>query len=188
MLLRTNPKLTGNIKLVVDTDYNIYLDTFKASPKLNDQRYRRQAVPADGNYPYDIKRIFATLPNTELFKVPENSMKAHKVYNDFNDQYETMYEYGAETNTDNLYPENMKILAPLHIGKDVPDFFTVFRYNEVIDVNTFNNENYLDIDKFKELLSNAEVVTTYDLRQYTSIGQYLNNYKDMLTNYGQCYL
>ena len=31
MVLRTNPKLTGNVKLVVDTDYNIYIDTFKAS-------------------------------------------------------------------------------------------------------------------------------------------------------------
>lgn len=188
MVLRTNPKLTGNVKLVVDTDYNIYIDTFKASAKLNDQRYRKQAVPADGNYPYDIKRIFATLPNTELFKVPENSLKAHKVYNDFNDQFETMYEYGAETNKDNLYDENMKILAPLHIGKDVPDFFTIFRYDEELNSEAFNTVNYRDIDKLKEILAKSETVMTYDLRQYTSIGQYLNNYKDMLTNYGQCYL
>lgn len=188
MILRTNPKLTGNIKLVVDTDYNIYLDTFKVSPKLANQRYRKQGVPADGNYPYDVKRIFATLPNTELFKVPENSLKAHKVYNDFNDQYETMYEYGAETNIDNLYNENMKILAPLHIGKDIPDFFTIFRYDETINNGTFNDSNYKNIDKFIELLENAETVMTYDLREYTSIGQYLNNYKNMLTNYGQCYL
>jgi len=31
MLLRTNPKLTGNVKLVVSEDYNLYLDTFKIS-------------------------------------------------------------------------------------------------------------------------------------------------------------
>jgi hypothetical protein len=31
MLLRTNPKLTGNVKLVVDNNYNLYLDTFKTS-------------------------------------------------------------------------------------------------------------------------------------------------------------
>lgn len=188
MILRTNPKLTGNVKLVVDTDYNIYIDTFKASPKLNDQRYRKQAVPADGNYPYDIKRIFATLPNTELFKVPENSLKAHKVYDDFNDQFETMYEYGAETNKDNLYNENMKILAPLHIGKDVPDFFTIFRYDEILNNEAYNTVDYKDIDKLKEILSKSETVMTYDLREYTSIGTYLNNYKNMLTNYGQCYL
>jgi len=42
MLLRTNPKLTGNVKLVVDEDYNLYLDTFKISSNsvLNKQEYR----------------------------------------------------------------------------------------------------------------------------------------------------
>lgn len=188
MLLRTNPKLTGNIKLVVDTDYKLYLDTFKASPKLNDQRYRKQAISATGNYPYDVKQVFNSLPDTEIFKIPENSLKAHKVYTDFNDQYETMYEYGAETNKDNLYNENMKILAPLHIGRDVPDFFTIFRYDDIIDNTTFKGEQLKDKDKFFDLLQNSTVIKTYDLRQYTSIGQYLNNYKDMLTNYGQCYL
>jgi len=105
-----------------------------------------------------------------LFKVPENSLKAHKVYNDFNDQFETMYEYGAETNKDNLYDENMKILAPLHIGKDVPDFFTIFRYDEELNSEAFNTVNYKDIDKLKEILAKSETVMTYDLRQYTSIG------------------
>ena len=42
MLLRTNPKLTGNIKLVVTSDYNLYLDTFKISNNsiLNKKEYR----------------------------------------------------------------------------------------------------------------------------------------------------
>lgn len=42
MLLRTNPKLTGNIKLVVDTNYNLFLDTFKVSSTsvLNKDEYR----------------------------------------------------------------------------------------------------------------------------------------------------
>jgi hypothetical protein len=31
MLMRTNPKLTGNIKLVVSADDKLYLDTFKVS-------------------------------------------------------------------------------------------------------------------------------------------------------------
>ena len=42
MLLRTNPKLTGNVKLVVSSDYNLYLDSFKISNDsiLNKQEYR----------------------------------------------------------------------------------------------------------------------------------------------------
>ena len=188
MLIRTNPKLTGNVKLVVDEKYNLYLDTFKATSKLFDYRYRKYPISAEGNYPRDIKTVFNSLPINELYKLPENSFKAHKVYTDFNEQYETMYEYGAETNTDNLYSENMKILAPLHLGTDVPQFFTIFRYDGVFNEETYNGNIIQDNDKFLSLLKNSEIVKTYDLRTYTSIGQYLNNYKDMLTNYGQCYL
>lgn len=188
MLLRANPKLSGNVKLVVDTDYNLYLDTFKVNSTLNEHCYRKFPISTDGNYPRDIKSVFKEMPSNVLFAVPENSMNAHKVYTDFNDQYETVYEYGAETNKDNLYSENMKILAPLHIGNDVPEFFAIFRYNDVFNEETYNGGTFKDIDKFKTLIKDSEVVKTYDLRTHTSIGQYLNNYKDMLSNYGQCYL
>ena len=188
MLLRANPKLSGNIKFVVDSSYNLYLDTFKVSSKLNDYRLRKFPISAEGNYPRDIKTVFKDLPTTEIFKMPENSLKAHKVYTDFNDQYETIYEYGAETNKDNLYNENMKILAPLHIGKDIPQFFAIFRYEGIFNEETYNGKSFDDIEKLKTLISESKVIKTFDLRTYTSIGQYLNNYKDMLTNYGQCYL
>ena len=188
MLLRANPKLSGNVKLVVDSQYNLYLDTFKVSSKLNDYRLRKYPISAEGNYPRDIKKVFKDLPTNELYKVPENSLKAHKVYTDFNDQYDTIYEYGAETNKDNLYDENMKILAPLHIGKDIPQFFAIFRYDDVFNIETYNGNKINDINKFRELITKSKVIKTFDLREYTSIGQYLNNYKNTLTNYGQCYL
>ena len=188
MLLRANPKLSGNVKFVIDSSYNLYLDTFKASPKLNDYRFRKYPISADGNYPRDIKTVFKNLPVNELYKIPENSFKVHKVYTDFNNQYETMYEYGAETNTDNLYNENMKILAPLYIGDNIPTFFTIFRYDDIFNEETYNGLKINDINKFESLIKKSKVVTTFDLRTYTSIGQYLNNYKEMLSNYGQCYL
>ena len=99
-----------------------------------------------------------------------------------------MYEYGAETNTDNLYNENMKILAPLYIGDNIPTFFTIFRYDDIFNEETYNGLKINDINKFESLIKKSKVVTTFDLRTYTSIGQYLNNYKEMLSNYGQCYL
>jgi hypothetical protein len=120
MLLRANPKLSGNVKLVIDSKYNLYLDTFKVSAKLNDYRFRKYPISADGNYPRDVKTVFKNLPIAELYKINDNAFKPHKVYTDFGDQYDTVYEYGAETNTDNLYNENMKILAPLHIGDNIP--------------------------------------------------------------------
>lgn len=188
MLLRANPKLSGNVKLVVDTDYKLYLDTFKANPVLNNKIFRKYPISSEGNYPRDIKKVFKNIPIKNLFGLPENSLKAHKVYNDYKDQYETMYEYGAETNTDSLYSENMKILAPLHIGNDIPEFFAIFRYDDVFNEETYSGKDINDIEKFKTLIKDSKVIKTYDLRTTTSIGQYLNNYKNMLSNYGQCYL
>lgn len=188
MLLRANPKLSGNIKLVVDSDYNLYIDTFKSSDKLNDSRYRKYPISADGNYPRDIKTVFKSLPISEIYKTPANSLNAHKIYRSHDMQFETMYEYGAETNKDILYSENMRILAPLHIGKHIPQFFTIFRYDGVYNEETYNGKGYQDTDKFIDIITKSSVISTIDLRQYTSIGQYLNNYKDMLQNYGygQC--
>lgn len=188
MLLRANPKLSGNVKLVVDTDYKLYLDTFKANSALNNKNFRKYPISSEGNYPRDIKKVFKNIPIKNLFGLPENSLKAHKVYNDYKDQYETMYEYGAETNTDSLYSENMKILAPLHIGNDIPEFFAIFRYDDVFNEETYSGKDINDIEKFKTLIKDSKVIKTYDLRTTTSIGQYLNNYKNMLSNYGQCYL
>ena len=188
MLLRANPKLSGNIKLVVDKDYNLYLDTFKANAVLNNKNVRKYPISSDGNYPRDIKKVFSKIPIKNLFGLPENSLKAHKVYTDYKDQYETMYEYGAETNTDSLYSENMKILAPLHIGNNVPEFFAIFRYDDIFNEETYSGEGINDTEKLKKLIKESKVIKTFDLRTTTSIGQYLNNYKNMLSNYGQCYL
>ena len=58
MLLRTNPKLTGNIKIVVDNEGNLYMDTFKAASVLNNRVYRKYPISSDGNYPHDVMTVF----------------------------------------------------------------------------------------------------------------------------------
>lgn len=190
MLLRTNPKLSGNIKLVCDSRYRLFLDTFKVSNILNNRVYRKYPVSAAGNYARDVMTVFSSLPNGELFKLPGDSLNPHKFYNDYKHQYFTDYEYGAATNTDNMYPENMKILAPLHIGKNIPDFFCIFRYSGTHNEETYRNIALDDKTKFNELLRESKVVKTFDLRTYTSIGQYLNNYRNSINDflYGSCYM
>ena len=192
LLIRTNPKLSGNIKLVVDSEYRLYLDTLKdsGSSMLNDRVYRKYPISSEGNYPFDVMTVFSSLPKGELFKLPKDSLNPHKNFNNYKNQFFTNYEYGAETNTDNLYPENMKILAPLHIGKNIPDFFTIFRYDRTFNEETYNSVDIDDTEKLTTLLKESEVVKIFDLRTYTSIGQYLNNYKKYIKDflYGSCHL
>lgn len=190
MLMRTNPKLTGNIKLVVDSKYNLYLDTFKVSSVLNNRVYRKYPISSEGNYPFDVMTVFSKMPQSELFKLPSDSLNPKKFYSDYKNQYDTTYEYGAETNSDNLYSENMKILAPLHIGKNVPDYFCIFRYSGTYNESSYENLSINDTEQFKTLLKKSEVVKIFDLRNYTSIGQYLRNYTSLVREflYGSCYM
>ena len=90
MVLRTNPKLTGNIKLVVTEDYKLYLDTFKVSSAsiLNERKYRHQSVAANGNYAHDVKTIFSDLPKGVLYNVHSDAYLPHKNYYDINIQIE----------------------------------------------------------------------------------------------------
>ena len=85
MLMRTNPRLTGNIKLVVDSEDKLYLDTFKVSETLNDRVYRKYPVSSDGNYPFDVKTVFSRLPQSEMFRLPKDSLNPHKFYTSYDD-------------------------------------------------------------------------------------------------------
>ena len=39
-LLKTNPRLTGNIKLVVDSKGSIYIETIDGSPELSRNKFK----------------------------------------------------------------------------------------------------------------------------------------------------
>jgi hypothetical protein len=157
---------------------------------LNDRVYRKYPVSSEGNYPFDVMTVFSRLPRQELFRLPSDSLNPHKVFTSYDEQYLTEYEYGAETNTDDMYSENMRLLAPLHLGKNVPDFFCIFRYEGVMNRETYNSVINDDTERLKEIISDSEVVRIVDLRGYTAVGQYLRNYQSMLKDflYGSCYL
>jgi len=40
-LIRTNPALTTNVKLVVSSDYKLYLESFDTNKQLSDQKYMK---------------------------------------------------------------------------------------------------------------------------------------------------
>ena len=71
---------------------------------------------------------------------------------------------------DDMYSENMRILAPLHIGKNVPDFFCIFRFDEIYNSETYHSTDIDDMDKFTKMLKESAVVKIFDLRSYTAAG------------------
>ena len=181
-LIRTNPKLTGNIKIVVTEEQRLYLDTFKVNDTLAKFEYRHFSVSSDSNYNTDVRNCFRKLSSDDLYGVPSYCLRAHDPYTEYEDQFETIYSYGAETNDDELYNENFKILAPLWINRLLPDFFVIFRVP-----GTYNQASYLGVQNDKEIFDNflrtAEIVKCFDMRRSSPLGKYVQNYWSKIEQY-----
>lgn len=181
-MIRTNPKLSGNIKLVVSKDQTLYLDTFKVSDNLNKFAYRHKVVSGESNYSTDVRNVFKSLDSVDLYKVPDVDLKAHNIYTDFDLQYDTTYEYGVETNTDELYDENFRFLAPLWVNKNLPDFFAIFRVDGVCNIESYKQQ-IDDTEILKKFLREGKVVKVFDLRISSPLGKYLHNHFDKISEY-----
>lgn len=172
MLLRTNPKLTGNFKIVVDEKSNLYLDVFKTCPELSKRKYRKTPVSYKDYYGRNIAGLASKFPSYNyVYNIPESSYKLFNVVSEYKDQYVDTYRYGASNNTDKLYSENYSMLAPLKIGEILPDYFIVMKVPGVIDLT----ESLSDTDIFLSMMKEGKIVKSYDLREGSDIGTYIRN-------------
>jgi len=175
LILRTNPKFSGNIKLVVDSSDNLYLDTFKVSAILSNKKYRKQQVSANSVFSSDIRKTFDSIPSGEIFKVEkENTLDISLPKTSLDKQYSTIYNYGARLLKDDLYVEDYSILAPIWINSTIPDFFVVFRLD-----GAYNPEMYKETveDKISNLatkyIKNSNLIKSWSLNQKNNLGKYL---------------
>ena len=180
MLLRTNPKLTGNIKVVVDEKEDLFLDTFQVSEILSKEKYRHIPISGKNMFCNDVRNAFKDIPKNELYKVSDNNYDLFSVRNELHEQYIDTYFYGVKNNYDKLYSENFALLAPLYINNILPDYFLVFRVDNAIDINSSKEE---DIDKFKKIISNGKLIKSFDLRENSELGNYLRNIQKDITQY-----
>lgn len=172
MLMRTNPKFTGNIKLVVDTSNCLYLDTFKVSDILSNKKYRHQVVSGNSTLAGDIRNVFSTLPLGELYRVDvENTLEIGIPKTDYKDQYNLTYNYGARLILDELYPEDNGLLAPLWINSKLPDYFAVFRLDGVYNPSTYTGSSLDDL-AFK-YLEDSDLIRSWSLKPEAPLGKYL---------------
>lgn len=180
MLLRTNPKLTGNIKVVVDSDNNLFLDTFQINKTLSKKEYRHIPISGNSKYSNDIRNNFSSIPKNELFKVSDEVYDLFNIKQDFSSQYNDTYFYGVKNNFDKLYNENFSLLAPLYINHILPDFFVIFRVDGPI--NDYK-PNISPKEIFDIFLREGKIVKTFDLRENTNVGNYIRNIQEDIINY-----
>jgi hypothetical protein len=194
-LLRTNPKLTTNIKIVADSKNRIYLESIDANPYLSKSIYKGFEVSGNGSYSYDLTRFYSQgsqlLPKDLAYSVFEED-DSTTVKNRFNEQYDFTYGYGMYPKNSQLYPEEFSLFAPLWLEKDnIPDYFVIFKMDGPVTVNANDpaysgqnldtsivlNQLVEDPDKFFEnVIQKAYVIKTFDLSDKSEIGKYIRKH------------
>ena len=177
-LLRTNPKLTSNVKLVVDSNDAIYLSSFNASKELSSAEYKKFNIHSLGKYSADVSRFYKKLPMLDRYRV----MREHpdlSVYSEYSKQYENQYNFGAEFNATKLYDEQYKFLAPLWLDTSVPKMFVVYRVEkptyDISDLSESSNHKAQN-ERIMEMLKNSTIVKTFDLTRKSAVGKYIRNH------------
>lgn len=182
-ILRTNPRLTTNTKLLYDGE-SMYLESYDANELLSTQKYKGKHIWKSGLYNNDIKN-FLQGTGGSAFAVGQK-MSDTVVGNDYTYQFENMYWCGAEAITSNVYSQEFGIVAPLYLRKKLPNYFVVFKIEGPSNTNMNDNEydtGVLDenYDFVEDILKRAKILKSFDLREGTVIGDYIRNYIEQST-------
>jgi hypothetical protein len=175
-LLRTNPKLTTNVKLVVNSAGSLYMDSISSNSSLSNTTFKNRPVDHTGKYSNDVASFYGLkTPSAIKYEtLRENSDLS--VYGDYAKQYETQYQYGAYFNSSKFYPEQYRFFAPIWLEKNMPSHFVIYRvegtdFNKDLD-NTTVSQN----ERVMQMLKGATIVKTFDLGPTSKLGTYLNSH------------
>ena len=131
-LLRTNPQLTGNVKVSLDSSGGVWLNSFNANPTLSSQKFKKFQVTGKDSYATDLYNFFekGTVANDLIFQVGEFTDGSKKAVDNFESQYDFFYGSGASTLIDKNYEENFRYVQPLWLRDELPEFFVIFKVND----------------------------------------------------------
>jgi len=187
-MLRVNPKLSTNVKLIVDSNYRLFLESFDANSELAKNDFKGFRVSKESNYAYDLYNFYKNGKiSQELSYNLFNASDSLSVQKFYSNQYDFFYGYGAYPKPSKLYNEEFAILAPLWIERNnIPDYFIIVRVDDPVSVSTKNiiNENdptvIAEVENpeyfIENVLNKSTIIKTVDLTENSNAGKYIRNY------------
>ena len=174
-LLKTNPKLSGNVKITVDSKGDIWLNSFNANQELSDASYKKFAISPLSTYQKDLYSFFKNgqTPSNIVFDLYQYDDQYLNTKQSFSLQFDNFYNYGVEQLNSKFYDENFSFLAPIWLRKNLPDFFVILRVDHPVNPDTYNNVSLEDT--IKDYMNGARIIKTFDLRQSSKMGTYIRN-------------
>lgn len=184
-ILRTNPRLTTNTKLMYDGE-KMYLESYDVDDLMASKRYKNKRIWKSGLFNNDIKNFLLDAKDSAY--LVGSKMANNIVGDDYALQYENMYWCGSENIKSYEYEQEFGIIAPLYLRRKLPRYFIVFKLDgpsnfimkkDVDDIDGDGNRTEFIDDKYdfkEDILNKATIVKTFDLREGTPIGDYIRRY------------
>ncbi len=174
-LLRTNPKLSTNAKIVANSTDKIFIESIDATKELASVEYKKWELNPNGQYSQDLYKFYksSSTPASIMYATRVDSSD-FAVQESYDKQIEEVYHYGTTYNYSKLHSEDLRILAPIWLDKDIPKRFVVFRVNDPVGEADFDTRG--SFDNLQEFLKNSEIVKTFDLTTNSSLGKYIRNH------------
>ena len=172
-LLKTNPKISGNVKITLDSTGNLWLNSIDANNELADSAYKKYPVSPLSTYPRDLYKFFKNgqTPTSIIFDLYQVDNQYQNTKRNLYEQFDNFYNYGVEQLKSKYYDENFSFFAPLWLRKNVPDFFIVFRLDHPVSVETYKDASNPAV--FESFFKDARIVKTFDMREKSQLGTYL---------------
>ena len=174
-LLRTNPKLSTNAKLVVNSLDKMFIESIDATKDLSSVEYKKYSVNKSGQWSYDLAKFFnSNKTPADIIYFSKSRFSDFTVQESFEKQIEEDYHYGTTYNYSKLHDEDLRMLAPIWLDKNVPSNFVIFRVSDPAAVLDFDTQS--NFSNINEILKNSELIKTFDLTRESNIGTYIRNH------------
>jgi hypothetical protein len=155
-LMRANPSLSGNIKIVVNSSGDVFLDSFNANSTLSSDTFKAFKVSGDQSYAEDLYAFFQSgqVDPSVVFEVCKTTKGDIQATKKIEEQYDHFYWSGAETLIDRNYTEDFSYLAPLWIKSEIPDFFVIFKVPDPISYKYSENQTTIQAGVTYKVIKN----------------------------------
>jgi len=157
-VIRTNPKLTGNLKITVESNNRVSFNSLSVNSTLSNDRFKNFNITGENSFALDVFNFFdkGTTPASAIFQVGEFTRGSREPAKQFGEQYDFFYASGASALADKNYSESFSYFAPLWIKNEIPDYFVIFKVPGAVSYPYSTNQTTISSSLKYKLVQNYD--------------------------------
>jgi hypothetical protein len=161
-IIRANPRISGNLKISIDSTENIWLNSIDSNDEMSKNQYKGYRISSEGDFAQDVYSFFnnGKTPTNFIFGIKGEETVKENFVSSLVDQYDGFYHAGVTPLVSSVYTESFSYLAPIWLGKDIPKYFIIFRIDDPIDFSYIIKVTSLEVGKNYKVLEDYGLDTT----------------------------